>query len=65
MILRQCAATDETLKKIAHELNENRRKKISVGWSAWEVMIPIPINSTVTGATVGAAVGAYKSIGKK
>lgn len=27
--------------------------------------IPIPIISTVTGATVGAALGAYKSIGKK
>jgi hypothetical protein len=28
-------------------------------------MIPIPILSTVTGATVGAALGVYKSIGKK
>jgi len=28
-------------------------------------MIPIPIISTVTGATAGAAFGAYKSIGKK
>ena len=28
-------------------------------------MIPIPIISTVTGATAGAALGAYKSIGKK
>lgn len=28
-------------------------------------MIPIPIVSTITGATAGAALGAYKSIGKK
>lgn len=28
-------------------------------------MIPIPIISTMTGATVGAALGVYKSIGKK
>lgn len=28
-------------------------------------VIPIPIISTLTGATVGAALGAYKSIGKK
>ena len=34
--IRTLALTDETLKKIAHELAENLRKNLTVDWSARE-----------------------------